>query len=71
MTGKKASFGRLFLARTGGDALKGVIPLSVNPVPEPGKPKLVVRDREVIRVRLRRFCLASRAERPIHLSVAG
>jgi hypothetical protein len=51
MTGKKASFGRLFLDFTGGDALKGVTPPVLPPAPEPRKPKLLERVREVIRLK--------------------
>jgi hypothetical protein len=51
MTEKKASFGRLFLALAGGNALKGVTPPGLTPAPDPRKPKLLDRVREVIRLK--------------------
>jgi integron integrase len=51
MTGKKASFGRLFLALTGENALKGVTPPVLTPAPDPRKPKPLERVREVIRLK--------------------
>jgi site-specific recombinase XerD len=51
MTEKKASFGRLFLALTGGNALKGVTTSVITPSPEPRKPKLLDHVREAIRVK--------------------
>jgi hypothetical protein len=51
MTEKKASFGRLFLAFTGENALKGVTATVINPSPEPRKPKLLDQVREAIRLK--------------------
>jgi integron integrase len=51
MTEKKASFGRLFLALAGGNALKGVTPPVLTAAPDPRKPKLLDRVREVIRLK--------------------
>jgi integron integrase len=51
MTGKKASFGRLFLAFTGESALIGATAVVITPSPEPRKPKLLDQVREAIRVK--------------------
>jgi integron integrase len=51
MTGNKASFGRLFLAIAGGNALKGVTTAVITPTPEPRKPKLLDQVRAVIRLK--------------------